>query len=100
MQVTAESIAILASRWARRRFWSGECCKVKCFWTSQNKLISDSYGVDIDAVAGWLGSYGGEDSTSDISRGKFDNDTTSRGPAGDSYSRQEFGLGLSGLVGS
>lgn len=28
-----------------------------------------SYGVDIDAVAGWLGSYGGEDSTSDISRG-------------------------------
>ncbi|KAK5633243.1 hypothetical protein RRF57_008957 [Xylaria bambusicola] len=26
------------------------------------------YGVDIDAVAGWLGSYGGEDSTSDISR--------------------------------
>ncbi|GJC90629.1 peptidoglycan deacetylase [Colletotrichum liriopes] len=28
-----------------------------------------SYGVDIDAVAGWLGSYGGEDSTNDISRG-------------------------------
>ena len=28
-----------------------------------------SYGVDIDAVAGWLGSYGGEDSSSDISRG-------------------------------
>lgn len=27
--------------------------------------------VDIDAVAGWLGSYGGEDSTSDISRGMF-----------------------------
>ncbi|KAK1052102.1 hypothetical protein LTR12_016817 [Friedmanniomyces endolithicus] len=27
--------------------------------------------VDIDAVAGWLGSYGGEDSTSDISRGLF-----------------------------
>lgn len=25
--------------------------------------------VDIDAVAGWLGSYGGEDSMSDISRG-------------------------------
>lgn len=25
--------------------------------------------VDVDAVAGWLGSYGGEDSTSDISRG-------------------------------
>jgi peptidoglycan/xylan/chitin deacetylase (PgdA/CDA1 family) len=28
-------------------------------------------GVDIDAVAGWLGSYGGEDSSSDISRGLF-----------------------------
>lgn len=28
-----------------------------------------TYGIDIDAVAGWLGSYGGEDSTSDISRG-------------------------------
>jgi hypothetical protein len=27
--------------------------------------------VDIDAVAGWLGSYGGEDSTNDISRGLF-----------------------------
>jgi Polysaccharide deacetylase len=30
-----------------------------------------TYGVDIDAVAGWLGSYGGEDSTSDISRGMW-----------------------------
>ena len=27
--------------------------------------------VDIDAVAGWLGSYQGEDSTSDISRGRW-----------------------------
>lgn len=33
------------------------------------KRILCSYGVDIDAVAGWLGSYGGEDSASDISRG-------------------------------
>ncbi|KAF7195796.1 Peptidoglycan deacetylase [Pseudocercospora fuligena] len=33
------------------------------------KRVLVSYGVDIDAVAGWLGSYGGEDSTSDISRG-------------------------------
>lgn len=33
------------------------------------KRILISYGVDVDAVAGWLGSYGGEDSTSDISRG-------------------------------
>lgn len=34
------------------------------------KRVLVSYGVDIDAVAGWLGSYGGEDSVSDISRGK------------------------------
>jgi hypothetical protein len=33
------------------------------------KRILVSYGVDIDAVAGWLGSYGGEDSANDISRG-------------------------------
>ncbi|QRD83422.1 FMN-dependent dehydrogenase-domain-containing protein [Aspergillus flavus] len=33
------------------------------------KRILVGYGVDIDAVAGWLGSYGGEDSVSDISRG-------------------------------
>ncbi|KKY19719.1 putative arp2 3 complex subunit arc16 [Phaeomoniella chlamydospora] len=33
------------------------------------KRVLVCYGVDIDAVAGWLGSYGGEDSTSDISRG-------------------------------
>lgn len=36
------------------------------------KRVLVSYGVDIDAVAGWLGSYKGEDSTSDISRGKFE----------------------------
>ncbi|KAI6839843.1 glycoside hydrolase/deacetylase [Hortaea werneckii] len=35
------------------------------------KRILCSYGVDLDAVAGWLGSYGGEDSPSDISRGLF-----------------------------
>jgi peptidoglycan/xylan/chitin deacetylase (PgdA/CDA1 family) len=28
-------------------------------------------GVDVDAVAGWLGSYGGEDSPNDIQRGVF-----------------------------
>lgn len=33
------------------------------------KRILVGYGVDIDAVSGWLGSYGGEDSVSDISRG-------------------------------
>ncbi|GAA7352275.1 polysaccharide deacetylase [Helicobacter pylori] len=35
------------------------------------KEILVAYGVDIDAVAGWLRSYGGEDSPDDISRGLF-----------------------------
>ncbi|MDD1385313.1 polysaccharide deacetylase family protein [Curtobacterium poinsettiae] len=35
------------------------------------KEIFVSFGVDIDAVAGWLGSYGGADSPSDIQRGIF-----------------------------
>lgn len=35
------------------------------------KKILCAYGVDVDAVAGWLGSYGGEDSPGDISRGLF-----------------------------
>lgn len=34
------------------------------------KRVLVGYGVDIDAVAGWLGSYGGADSSSDISRGR------------------------------
>ncbi|MEV5172442.1 polysaccharide deacetylase [Streptomyces flaveolus] len=36
-----------------------------------SKEIFVSFGVDIDAVAGWLGSYGGEESPDDISRGLF-----------------------------
>ena len=35
------------------------------------KEILVSYGIDVDAVAGWLGSYGGQDSPNDISRGVF-----------------------------
>ena len=35
------------------------------------KDILVGFGVDVDAVAGWLGSYGGEDSPDDISRGMF-----------------------------
>jgi len=35
------------------------------------KDILVGFGVDVDAVAGWLGSYGGEDSPDDISRGLF-----------------------------
>ena len=35
------------------------------------KEIKIAYGIDVDAVGGWLGSYGGEDSPDDISRGIF-----------------------------
>ena len=35
------------------------------------KRILCAFGVDLDAVAGWLGSYGGENSPDDISRGIF-----------------------------
>jgi peptidoglycan/xylan/chitin deacetylase (PgdA/CDA1 family) len=35
------------------------------------KEILCAFGVDVDAVAGWLGSYGGENSPDDISRGIF-----------------------------
>jgi peptidoglycan/xylan/chitin deacetylase (PgdA/CDA1 family) len=31
--------------------------------------IDVAIGVDVDCVAGWLGSYGGEDSPADLSRG-------------------------------
>jgi peptidoglycan/xylan/chitin deacetylase (PgdA/CDA1 family) len=36
-----------------------------------SKEIFVSFGIDVDAVGGWLGSYGGEDSPGDISRGVF-----------------------------
>src|SRR5260370_30287349 len=35
------------------------------------KKVLVSLGIYVDAVAGWLGSYGGEDSPDDISRGMF-----------------------------
>ncbi|MEO6826859.1 MAG: polysaccharide deacetylase [Microbacteriaceae bacterium] len=35
------------------------------------KDIKCVFGADIDAVGGWLGSYGGQDSPSDIQRGMF-----------------------------
>lgn len=35
------------------------------------KEIFITFGVDVDAAGGWLGSYGGEDSPDDISRGMF-----------------------------
>lgn len=36
-----------------------------------SKDIQVCIGVDVDAVAGWLGSYGGQDSPNDIQRGVF-----------------------------
>src|SRR6202171_523133 len=42
------------------------------------KEIFCCIGVDVDAVAGWLGSYGGEDSPDDISRGLFAGEIGSR----------------------
>lgn len=36
-----------------------------------SKNIRVGFGIDVDAVGGWLGSYGGEDSPDDISRGIF-----------------------------
>jgi peptidoglycan/xylan/chitin deacetylase (PgdA/CDA1 family) len=35
------------------------------------KEIYCTFGTDVDSVAGWIGSYGGEDSPSDIQRGIF-----------------------------
>ena len=35
------------------------------------KEILCAFGTDIDSVAGWIGSYGGGDSPSDIQRGIF-----------------------------
>ena len=37
---------------------------------SKKKIIC-GFGTDIDSVAGWIGSYGGGDSPSDIQRGIF-----------------------------
>jgi peptidoglycan/xylan/chitin deacetylase (PgdA/CDA1 family) len=39
--------------------------------SAPTKDIQVLVGVDVDAVAGWLGSYGGGDSPSDIQRGMF-----------------------------
>lgn len=39
--------------------------------TKPKKKIICAFGTDIDSVAGWIGSYGGGDSPSDIQRGVF-----------------------------
>ena len=38
---------------------------------AKKKEIICAFGTDIDSVAGWIGSYGGGDSPSDIQRGIF-----------------------------
>ena len=38
---------------------------------NMTKNIMVSCGIDVDAVAGWHGSYGGEESPCDISHGDF-----------------------------
>src|SRR5215475_6828347 len=35
------------------------------------KKITVGFGVDVDAVAAWIGTFGGADSPHDISRGMF-----------------------------
>jgi len=42
------------------------------------KEILVAFGIDVDAVAGWIGSYGGENSPDDISRGMFAGEVGSR----------------------
>lgn len=39
--------------------------------TAMGERVLISYGVHVDAVAGWLGSYGGQDLVHDVSRGIF-----------------------------
>src|SRR5229473_163488 len=49
-------------------------CSHGCSSTKGKSMAKDilvGFGIDVDAVAGWLGSYGGEDSPDDISRGLF-----------------------------
>ena len=56
--------------------WAGALLAVatlgaSCSGGDAEKEILVGFGVDVDAVAGWIGSYGGEDSPADISRGLF-----------------------------
>jgi peptidoglycan-N-acetylglucosamine deacetylase len=54
----------LRSRWAARPLDSNK-------EEEMAKEVFCTIGIDVDAVAGWLGSYGGEDSPCDITRGLF-----------------------------
>src|SRR5437016_14677387 len=55
----------------RRKATLEECGRLPTERRATAKEILCGFGVDVDAVAGWLGSYGGEDSPDDISRGLF-----------------------------
>lgn len=58
-----------SSEWERSECWSATVWYGRVHDIVYRADHLEHEGVDIDAVAGWLGSYGGEDSTSDISRG-------------------------------
>src|SRR5512140_2992503 len=53
----------------------GAECTAPQHWRQEErqmaKKIMCAFGTDIDSVAGWIGSYGGGDSPSDIQRGIF-----------------------------
>ena len=59
------------------------------------KDILCGFGVDVDAVAGWLGSYGGEDSPDDISRGMFSGEV---GALGDGVTSLSIGDNVVGTA--
>jgi hypothetical protein len=50
--------------------------------SAANKQILCGFGIDVEAVAGWLGSYDGQDSPFDISRGLFAGEWARHGCSG------------------
>src|SRR5690348_16333984 len=60
---------VIARRRPARR--SAQHPRTRHLERKMGKEILCGFSVDVDAVAGWLGSYGGEDSPADISRGIF-----------------------------
>ena len=64
----------MASAWdaGRAGRWNATCPSwLRGDTTLSTKEIFCAFGTDIDSVAGWIGSYGGADSPSDIQRGIF-----------------------------
>src|SRR5438105_3881631 len=55
-------------------FTASSGCQYQTYGCREDRMPKEilcAYGVDVDAVAGWLGTYGGENSPNDISRGFF-----------------------------